>query len=71
MTIAAVNSMAYTALLSDTISRSLENGLAWTLNLPPVATEVEISTKKDTQDSPSMLMRMICQSLGGFWISVN
>jgi hypothetical protein len=49
----------------------MENGGAWTLNLPPVITAVEISPKKCVQDSRSALTRMMCQSSGGFWISVN
>jgi hypothetical protein len=40
------------------------NGVAWTLNLPPVTTAVEISPKKYAQDSRSALTRMMCQSSG-------
>jgi hypothetical protein len=48
---------------------AMENGGAWTLNLPPVTTTVEISPKKYAQDCLSKLMRTIYQSSGGFWIS--
>jgi hypothetical protein len=46
-------------------------GVAWTLNLTPVNTAVEILPKKRAQDSRSMLTWMTGQSSGGFWISVN
>jgi hypothetical protein len=43
---------------------AMENGVAWTLNLPPVITAIEISPTKYAQDSRSALTRMMCQSSG-------